>query len=234
MDTPTLDHIAIIMDGNGRWAKKQSEKRTFGHLKGSENVRNVALAANDLGVKALSLYAFSTENWGRPLEEVNYLMKLPAVFFDRYMDELMQNNIRITSMGDLSALPKKTMTILNRAIEKSKLNSGMVLNFAMNYGSQDEIVRAAKLYADDVVNQHIENNLTPEMFESYLYTNHLPSVDLMIRTGGELRLSNFMLWQNAYSEFIFLDCAWPEFDRDKLIECVNEYHHRQRRFGELK
>lgn len=229
----TLQHIAIVMDGNGRWAKKKQEKRTFGHYHGSENIRNIALAANDLGVKVLTLYAFSTENWKRPLEEVNYLMKLPSVFIDRYLKELMDNDIRITAIGDLSELPEDTQRVLNRAIEKTADNQAMVLNFAMNYGSQAEIVRAANRYAEDRVTGTVTDSLDIDVFNQYLYTASFPPVDLMIRTGGEKRLSNFLLWQNAYAEFIFLDIAWPDFTKEVLQECFVEFNNRQRRFGDV-
>lgn len=229
----TLQHIAIVMDGNGRWAKKKQEKRTFGHYHGSENIRNIALAANDLGVKVLTLYAFSTENWKRPLEEVNYLMMLPSVFIDRYLKELMDNDIRITAIGDLSELPEDTQRVLNRAIEKTADNQAMVLNFAMNYGSQAEIVRAANRYAEDRVTGTVTDSLDIDVFNQYLYTASFPPVDLMIRTGGEKRLSNFLLWQNAYAEFIFLDIAWPDFTKEVLQECFVEFNNRQRRFGDV-
>ncbi len=234
MSDSELKHIAIVMDGNGRWAKRQHEKRTVGHYHGSENIRTIALEANHKGVKVLTLYAFSTENWKRPLEEVNYLMKLPAVFLDAYLKELMENDIKIIAIGDLSELPKDTQRVLNHAIQRTAANTSMILCFAMNYGGQLEIVRAANLYALEKLADPELPDLTIASFEKYLYTSELPPVDLMIRTGGEIRLSNYLLWQNAYSEFIFIDKAWPDFSKEDLDQCIQEFYSRQRRFGDVK
>lgn len=233
MNRTNCQHVAIIMDGNGRWAKKQKKQRTFGHFSGSENVRNIAIAANDLGIKALTLYAFSTENWQRPIEEVDYLMKLPEVFFSRFLDELMQKNIRITSIGNLSAFPADTRRVLEMAIERTKENSGLILNFAMNYGGRDEIVRAVRRLVDTYDTEQLKN-LSEEMFESALDTAGLPEVDLLIRTSGEVRISNFLLWQLAYSEMIFPEVAWPEFTAELFNECIDEFNRRDRRFGGVK
>ncbi len=224
----TCRHVAIIMDGNGRWAKKQNQMRTFGHLSGSENVRNIALAANRLNIKVLTLYAFSTENWKRPLEEVDYLMKLPEVFFNRFMDELMREGIKIMAIGDLSRFPANTQRVLVNAIEKTKNNQGLVLNFAMNYGGRDEIIRAVRKIIEDKITEIDELS-----FESYLMTAGLPPVDLMIRTSGEMRISNFLLWQLAYSELIFTDVSWPDFKEADLVDAISQFEHRNRRFGGL-
>lgn len=224
----TCRHVAIIMDGNGRWAKKQNQKRTFGHLSGSENVRNIALAANKLNIKVLTLYAFSTENWKRPLEEVDYLMKLPEVFFNRFMDELMREGIKIMAIGDLSRFPANTRRVLLSAIEKTKNNQGLVLNFAMNYGGRDEIIRAVKKIIEEKI-----TDIDEQSFEKYLMTAGLPPVDLMIRTSGEQRISNFLLWQLAYSELIFTDVSWPEFKEDDLADAIRQFESRNRRFGGL-
>jgi undecaprenyl diphosphate synthase len=228
----TCRHVAIIMDGNGRWAKKQDKLRTFGHLSGSENVRNIALAANKLKIKVLTLYAFSTENWKRPMDEVEYLMKLPEVFFNRFIDELMREGIRIMAIGDLTRFPINTQRVLLSAIDKTKNNQGLVLNFAMNYGGRDEIIRAVNAIADDVRSGKVDN-IDETVFESYLMTAGLPPVDLMIRTSGEQRISNFLLWQLAYAELVFTDVAWPDFREADLVEAIKVFENRNRRFGGL-
>lgn len=228
----TCRHVAIIMDGNGRWAKKQDKQRTFGHLSGSENVRNIALAANKLNIKVLTLYAFSTENWKRPMEEVDYLMKLPEVFFNRFMDELMREGIKIMAIGDLSKFPPNTQRVLLNAIDKTKNNPGLILNFAMNYGGRDEIVRAVNAIASEVRLGKLDI-IDETVFESFLMTSGLPPVDLMIRTSGEQRISNFLLWQLAYSELVFTDVSWPDFREDDLIEALKVFENRNRRFGGL-
>jgi undecaprenyl diphosphate synthase len=228
----TCKHVAIIMDGNGRWAKKQNKQRTFGHLSGSENVRNIALAANKLNIKVLTLYAFSTENWKRPMEEVEYLMKLPEVFFNRFIDELMREGIKIMAIGDLSRFPPNTQRVLLNAIDRTKDNQGLILNFAMNYGGRDEIVRAvSKIVADSL--SAIIGDIDERVFESYLMTAGLPAVDLLIRTSGEQRISNFLLWQLAYAELVFTDVSWPDFTEADLIEAVDTFNNRNRRFGGL-
>ena len=229
----TLNHVAIIMDGNGRWAKSQNKKRTFGHYHGANNVRDIALHANELGIKVLTLYAFSTENWKRPLEEVEYLMKLPAVFFDRFMDELMQNQIKVECIGHFHRLAPQTRKVLQRAIEQSKNNTKMKLVFAMDYGSRDELVEAMKKYAEDVKNG-MENNLVEADVAKYLMTSDYGDVDLLIRTSNEKRISNFLLWQIAYAELIFVDKPWPLFTSQDLDTCILEYTQRDRRFGGLK
>ncbi|MCI6271720.1 MAG: isoprenyl transferase [Erysipelotrichaceae bacterium] len=226
-------HVAIIMDGNGRWAKSKGYPRTQGHLVGTDNVRNIAIAANDAGIKALTVYAFSTENWKRSKEEVDYLMKLPFVFFKKFIDELMEKNIKITMIGEMSEIPKDTAKVLQKAIDQTSSNTGMVLNFAMNYGSRNEIVRAVNNILNDVKSGK-EINVTEENFNDYLYTNNLPEVDLVIRTSGEQRISNFLLWQIAYSELIFTDVPWPEFTPDKFLECLDNFKNRDRRFGGIK
>jgi undecaprenyl diphosphate synthase len=223
-------HVAIIMDGNGRWAKKQNQIRTFGHQQGTEKVREIAIAAHDLGIEVLTLYAFSTENWKRPKEEVEFLMKLPDVFFNRFLKELMEKNIRIQSIGELSAFPDDTRLVLERAIEATSKNSGMILCFAMNYGARREIVLAAEAWAQ----QKRENiALTEEQFSKLLMTHDYPEVDVCIRTSGEQRLSNFLLWQLAYAELVFEDKAWPEFMAEDLKRILSEVSQRDRRFGGL-
>ena len=201
-------HIAIIMDGNGRWAKARNKDRTFGHLEGSKNVRRIALAANKMNIEALTLYAFSTENWARPKAEVSYLMKLPKIFLDEYLQELMENNVKIETIGHMEGLPKATIAVFDYAKKQTENNTGLILNFALNYGSKNEIVEAVNLH-------------------------HLPAIDLCIRTSGEQRLSNFLLWQLAYSELYFTEAAWPDFDQSELEKAVAWYQGRQRRFGGL-
>ncbi len=229
-----IRHVAIIMDGNGRWAKARGKIRTEGHFKGVEVVRDIAIAAKERGIEVLTLYAFSTENWKRSSEEVGYLMKLPALFFSRYLKELMEKNIRITMIGSLDGVPKDTAQILRKAMEQTRNNTAMTLNFAMNYGSRREITEAARAYAAEVASGKIANDCTEEQFEQYLMTAGLPPVDLCIRTSKEYRLSNFLLWQLAYAELIFVDVLWPDFTSDTLDECLLEFQRRDRRFGGAK
>lgn len=227
-------HIAIIMDGNGRWAKKQGKPRTAGHYKGSENVRDIAIAANDLGVKVLTLYAFSTENWSRPEDEVNYLMKLPSVFFEAYLKELMKNNIRIAFIGEMDKFPTETRKVMENAIEKTKENTGLILNFALNYGSRREITLAVQKIASEVKEGNLEVfDINEQVIENHLMTADYPAIDLMIRTSGECRLSNFLLWQLAYAEFYFTEVSWPEFTKEELVKALDIYANRHRRFGGL-
>ncbi|NLA78043.1 MAG: isoprenyl transferase [Erysipelothrix sp.] len=221
-------HIAIIMDGNGRWAKARNKDRTFGHLEGSKNVRRIALAANKMNIEALTLYAFSTENWARPKAEVSYLMKLPKIFLDEYLQELMENNVKIETIGHMEGLPKATIAVFDYAKKQTENNTGLILNFALNYGSKNEIVEAVNLALADGV-----TNITTTDIESRLMTHHLPAIDLCIRTSGEQRLSNFLLWQLAYSELYFTEAAWPDFDQSELEKAVAWYQGRQRRFGGL-
>ena len=227
-----LQHVAIIMDGNGRWAKAHGKVRTQGHLVGVDNVRNIAIKANDMNIKVLTVYAFSTENWKRPLEEVDYLMKLPALFFNKFMKELMEKNIKITMIGEMEGIPQETAKVLQRAIDETANNTGMILNFAMNYGSRREITLAAKKYALDVLDN--KANIDEKEFGKYFMTADFPEVDLLIRTSGELRLSNFLLWQIAYTEFMFVDEPWPEFTPERFEYYCNEFLKRDRRFGGIK
>ncbi len=224
------NHVAIIMDGNGRWAQKMSKPRSYGHYCGTDNVRNIAIEANRLGVKVLTLYAFSTENWKRPQEEVNYLMSLPALFIDKFLKELMEKDIRISTIGDLSTLPANTVKVLQKAIDQTKDNKAMTLIFALNYGGRDDIVQA--------VNKVIKSGEVKEISEKDINANistaQYPDVDFMIRTSLDYRLSNFLLWQLSYAELYFTDCYWPEFNAEKFDLAIEEYGRRQRRFGGLK
>lgn len=223
--------VAIIMDGNGRWAKKRGLPRSAGHKKGADMIREIGLAANELGIKKCILYAFSTENWKRPEDEVGYLCKLPSMFFDRYMKELMANNIRVTFIGELERFPSDTQKVIQKAVQLSQNNTGLNLCLAINYGARREMVLGIQKYAQQVKEQKRENDLTIEEFSDYLFVKE--EVDLMIRTSGEVRLSNFLLWQVAYSEFIFTPVPWPEFDRQCLIDCIKEFNERDRRYGGL-
>jgi len=225
-----LRHLAIIMDGNGRWAKQNKLPRTAGHYKGVEVLRNITIYANKLGIECLTVYAFSTENWKRSKEEVSYIMSLPKVFFASYIKELMENNVRVMIIGERDLIPEETMNVINDAIEQTKNNTGLILNFAFNYGGRDEIVNAAKRYALDFTNGKV-NDLDEESFSNYLFTAGLPEVDLVIRTANERRLSNFLLWQCAYAEFVFIDELWPDFNAEALDRCIEEYNGRKRNFG---
>jgi len=224
-------HVAIIMDGNGRWAKAQGKPRTAGHLAGVEKVRTTAIAANELGIEYLTLYAFSTENWKRSEKEVNYIMKLPALFFGKYMKEFMERGFQLKVIGETDALPEDTKRVVLDACRESEHNTGMTLTIALNYGSQREIVLAAEAYARDVKEGRIGLDITNEQFASYLMTAGMPDVDLMIRTSGEERISNYLLWQIAYAELEFIPEAWPEFTPEVLARCVEQYRNRDRRFG---
>ncbi len=227
------NHIAIIMDGNGRWAKKRGLPRTAGHKQGAENIRKIAIACNDLGVKALTCYAFSTENWKRPESEVDYLCKLPRIFFNSYLAELKKNNIRVTFLGEIERFPKETRNVITTVVEETSNNTGLNLCFAINYGGRREILLAAKHYAKDVFDGKETLDIEEKDFTKYLMTSDMPEVDLMIRTSGELRISNFLLWQLAYSELIFSPVSWPDFDKECLLAAIDEYTHRNRRFGGL-
>ena len=238
IETPTMvpDHIGVIMDGNGRWAKKRMQPRVFGHKAGMDALRKVAIVASDMGVKALTVYAFSTENWTRPDQEVKFIMNLPVEFYDKYVPELHQKNMKIQMIGETDRLPKQTFEALKKAEELTKLNTGLILNFALNYGGRAEITQAVKLIAQDVLDAKVNpGDITEELIGEYLFTGHLPKVlrdpDLIIRTSGELRLSNFLPWQAAYSELYFTDVLWPDFDEEALKEAIAEYNRRNRRFG---
>jgi undecaprenyl diphosphate synthase len=225
-------HIAFIMDGNGRWAKKRKMPRTFGHHEGTKTIRSLALEANRLGVKAMTVYAFSTENFKRDQKEVDYIFRLPKEFFSLYLKELIENNVRIQLIGHLERAPKETQDIINAAIEKTKDNTGLSLVFAFIYGGRDEIVQATKAIAQEYKDGLISmDDIDENLFENHLMTAGLPPVDLMIRTSGECRLSNYLLWQLSYAEFIFVDTLWPDFNEEELHKCIYYYQNRERRFG---
>ena len=234
MDTRIIpQHIAIIMDGNGRWAKKRRLPRTAGHKQGAENIRKIAIACNTMGVKALTCYAFSTENWKRPQDEVDYLCKLPKLFFNRYLAELKKNNIKVTFLGEIERFPDETRRVITTAVEQTQENTGLILCLAVNYGSRREITLAAQRYAQDVQQGKASTEIDEDAFGSYMMTADMPELDLMIRTSGELRISNFLLWQLAYAELIFTPVAWPDFSQEELNRAIDEFNHRNRRFGGL-
>lgn len=223
-------HIGIIMDGNGRWAKQRLMPRSFGHRAGMETLHDIVREAHCLGVEALSVYAFSTENWQRPVQEVNALFALLIEYFNKEIDELDANNVRIIALGDIEPFPEKVRACMEQAIERTKNNSGMRFCIAINYGSRTEIVRAARrLISDGVAPEEV----TEQSISDRLYTEGLPELDLVIRTAGEQRLSNFLLWQAAYAEFVFTNVLWPDFTPAELNECIKQYMSRTRRFGKV-
>ena len=228
-------HIAIIMDGNGRWAKDRNLPRALGHRAGVETIRRIVKECNNLGVKYLTLYAFSTENWNRPLEEVNSLMKLLVEYLKNEFEELNSNDVVINSIGNISKLPRICREELSNAYEKTKNNKGLILNLALNYGGRNEIIDAVKEISLDLTNKKIsKDEITEELFSKYMYTKEIPDPDLIIRPSGELRLSNFLLWQSAYSELWFSDVNWPDFQGKQLKLAISDYQKRDRRFGKVK
>lgn len=228
-------HVAIIMDGNGRWAKMRKLNRSFGHKEGANRVVEIVRASSDLGVKALSLFAFSTENWKRPLEEVNKIMFLIVVFIDKYIDELASNNVILKVLGHKDELPKNVKEKLDYAIKKTEKNTGMILNICLNYGSQLEILDACKAMIREYKNSSNEeiDSLSIDDFSKRLYSTEYYNVDLMIRPSGELRLSNFLLFQAAYAELYFSNVLWPDFSPNELYKAIYEFQNRNRRFGGL-
>lgn len=232
-----LNHLAIIMDGNGRWATKQGKPRVAGHYEGMNNVERITLAADELGIKVLSLYAFSTENWARPKEEVAYLMNLPVRFFDKFMPTLMEHKVKVNIMGFLDKLPRKTYDVVQRAMAETADNTGLILNFAFNYGSRSEITSAVKEIGTLIETGAINSDqIDEEMISQRLMTasfGEFSDPDLLIRTSGEQRISNFMLWQLAYSELAFSQKNWPDFTKEDLEKIVIDFQNRHRRFGKL-
>mgnify|MGYP001155431655 CR=1 FL=1 len=226
-------HIAIIMDGNGRWAREKGLPRREGHRQGVENVRETVRNCSSIGIKVLTLFAFSTENWKRPTWEVNYLMGLPEKYFDQELPELMQKNVKVSLIGDRSGLPSRVQKAVEDGAEATKNNTGMRLNFALNYGSRAEIIMAVNKILEDVDSGKERGQITEEKFSEYLYTAGFPDPDLLIRTSGEKRISNFLLWQLAYTELYFVDIYWPDFSRRYLLEAVFDYQRRKRRYGAI-
>ena len=234
-DRPAVRHIAIIMDGNGRWAAERGLPRAEGHRQGVESVRRTVEASLELGVTHLTLFSFSSENWARPKQEINDLFGLLRRFIRRDLADLHKNGVKIRVIGTRVGLAADLLRLIDDAIELTKDNTALNLTIAFNYGARDEIARAARRIAEDVASGVIAPaEVTPERLGTYLDTADLPDPDLLIRTSGELRLSNFLLWQLAYSEFVFIDAYWPDFSRETLEAAIAEYQRRTRRFGGLK
>ena len=228
-------HIAIIMDGNGRWAKKRLMNRINGHEKGADTVRMVVRTAREIGVRFLTLYAFSTENWQRPKSEVMALMELLKRFLRSEAKEMIENNIQLNAIGQIERLPKDVLSTLTETMNRTKSNTGMTLNLALSYGSRAEIVRMVQKLAKEALSGGIEpESITSETIADHLYTSGMKDPDLLIRTGGEMRISNFLLWQIAYSEIIVTDTLWPDFTREEFIHSIIDYQGRERRFGKVK
>ena len=228
-------HIAIIMDGNGRWAKSRFMPRTYGHKVGVETIRKVVKECSRLGVKYLTLYAFSTENWKRPKDEVSALMGLLVKYLRNELEELHKNNVKILTIGDISKLPQVCIEELDFAKEKTKDNRGLVMSLALNYGGRNDLVNAVKNISQEVVDGKISvDDIGDDLISSHLSTKESPDPDLVVRTSGEQRLSNFLLWELAYSEFYFADVHWPDFDEKELQKAIFAYQSRDRRFGGIK
>jgi len=225
-------HIAIIMDGNGRWAKLRNQPRVFGHREGAKSVRKVVEASARLGIKNLTLYAFSTENWNRPKHEVKTLMKLLVSALKRELPLMNKNNIQLNSIGHTDMMPENVQHELQEVLDETKKNTGLVLTLALSYGARQEIQRAIQEISDKVKNNIISvKNVDEDVINKHLYTQNLPDVDLLIRTSGEVRISNFLLWQIAYAELYFTEELWPDFDETSLHNAISDYQLRERRFG---
>lgn len=227
--TKPLTHVAFIMDGNGRWAKKRLLPRHLGHKEGCKRIIEIFNVCKEFHIQVMSLYAFSTENWKRPQDEIQHLFEYLEEFFHREIDHLMRDGVKVRTMGDLSRLPKRTQDVIQEAKEKTKNNQNYVFNICLNYGGRDEIIRAIRKYSAD----ENKEELTEETFSHYLDSAGLPDVDLLIRTSGEQRISNFMLWELAYAEMVFTKTCWPDFKRKQFISCLEEYQSRDRRYGGL-
>ncbi len=228
----TPRHVAIIMDGNGRWARLRNRPRTFGHAEGVEALRRTVEAAGDLGIEYLTVFGFSTENWRRPAEEVNALFDLLRLYVARDLDKLIREGVRVRVIGGREGLQRDIAGIIENAEARTRHNTKLNLTIAFNYGGQDEIIRAARRFAEDASAGKVKaGDLDARIFESYLDTEDLPAADLLIRTSGEFRLSNFMLWQSAYAELVFLDVLWPDFGKDALTQAIDIYRGRDRRYG---
>ncbi len=224
-------HIAIILDGNGTWAKKRMMPRIYGHKQGSKALVDIVRYSSNINLECLTVYCFSTENWNRPSDEVNYLMKLLKVVIRTYKKDLMENNVCFRMIGTEKNLTKDQLDMIHGLEELTKNNTGLKFNVAFNYGSHEEILHAVK----EIINDGVKaEDVTPELFENYLYTKGLPPVDLMIRTSRQIRISNFLLWQIAYSELYFPNILWPDFKRQDLYDAIVEFNNRERRFGGLK
>lgn len=240
VDTTDLDmnnipqHIAIIMDGNGRWAKAQGKVRTYGHKAGAEVLKTIVRAADKIGVKVLTVYAFSTENWKRPLEEVNFIMDLLCLYLTKEIDEFNANNVQVRFIGTRQGMSEKVLEKMDYALEATKDNTGIILNIAVNYGSQLEIVEAVrKIAAQAAAGKIVAADIDEATIENNLYTAGLPAPDLLIRPGGDVRISNFLLWQIAYAEIYYTKTYWPDFKPEDLVDAIRVFQGRERRFGGL-
>ena len=228
-------HIAIIMDGNGRWAKSHKHPRNYGHQKGAKALEKLSIYANKLGIAYMTVYAFSTENWSRPQDEVDALMDLLRRYLKSHIKNSSKNNLRVKVIGNRNDLPNDIQVLVEKLEDITRRKDGMILNIALNYGGRDEIIRSIKKLIDDIENDKISSSqVTQEVFESYLDTAHTPDPDLVIRTSGEQRLSNFLTWQSAYSEFYFTDYLWPDFTEKELDKAIDAYKNRERRFGNIE
>ncbi|CDZ75020.1 undecaprenyl pyrophosphate synthase [Peptoniphilus sp. ING2-D1G] len=227
-------HIGIIMDGNGRWAQKRGLPRTFGHKEGTKRVIDIVEASYKLGIKSLSLYAFSTENWKRPREEISYIMDLLVYYIKTQLTKIQENNVKINVLGDITVFSDFVKKEISVALSTTKYNDKMILNIGLNYGGRSEIIRAVKSIYEEIAKGNLSiDDLDEESFKDYLYTKGQPELDLLIRPSGEMRLSNFMLYQSAYTEFYFSNILWPDFTEEELYRAIINYQNRDRRFGGL-
>jgi undecaprenyl diphosphate synthase len=228
-------HVAVIMDGNGRWAKKRLLNRIKGHEKGSESVRTVVRTCREIGIRILTLYAFSTENWQRPQSEIVALMALLKKFLISERKEMLENNIRLNAIGQIDRLPEDVRRELQHSMKLTEKNDGLILNLALSYGGRAEIVKAVKEIAQHIKTGRIDaDSITPDLISKHLYTGTMPDPDLLIRTSGEMRISNFLLWQIAYTEICVTDTLWPDFGKDELLQILKNYQQRERRFGKVE
>lgn len=233
-DKDLPEHIAIIMDGNGRYAKQKKRPRVHGHYEGMQNVKHITRHASDIGIKYLTLFAFSTENWSRPKSEVSFLMKLPGDFLGTFLPELIEKNIKVRTIGEPEVLPEHTIKAVGQAVEQTRDNTGLNLIFALNYGGRDELISAFKKIHTEIEQGGLSpDDLSPELIDQYLMTSDIPDPEMIIRTSGEYRLSNFLLWQSSYSELFFSHTNWPEFTTEELDQLIAQYMRRDRRFGGL-
>ena len=230
-----IKHLAVIMDGNGRWAKERGLPRTMGHKEAFNRIIEIFDYCKDYDIRVISLYAFSTENWKRPKDEISFLFRYLNIFFDREINKIMKDGTRIVVSGDISKLPEKTRKTVEKAIEMTKNNQNFVLNICLNYGGKEELTRAAELIATEVKEGKLNiEDINEEVMENHLYTAGLPNVDLMIRTSGEIRTSNFLPWQIAYAEYVFTPVYFPDFKRKEFVDCLIEFNKRNRRYGGLE
>lgn len=228
-------HVAIILDGNGRWAKRRGMPRTFGHQRGVENIKTVTLAAQELGIKVLSVYAFSTENWNRPKAEVDYLMTLPKEFEEKFSSDFEKYNVKVMFSGRKTKMSEENREIMERMTRDTAMRTGIILNICFDYGSKEEITQSVQQIAALIEKSELTSSeITPDLIESHLYTKDLPPVDLMIRPSGEQRLSNFLLWQLAYAELYFTPVFWPAFSKKDLEKALEAFTNRDRRYGAIK